>query len=40
MTHTSYVRQVSFLEIAGLVIGGGALAALIAAQVMFLAWML
>lgn len=40
MTGAGYSRQASLLEVLGLVVGGGALLALISAQVLFLAWVL
>jgi hypothetical protein len=40
MTRTSYSRQATFSEVFGLVVGGGALIAVLAAQLLFVAWML
>ncbi len=40
MTDLAQSRQASFSEILGLVVGGGAVAMVIAAQVLFVAWLL
>lgn len=40
MTHRSYPREAGFAETLGLILGGGALVAVLAGQVLFVAWML